>query len=102
MFNSRQSGLRPGQNLSSDRFRSIEVGVAFKRLTCYTCNLTSVYKYRVKQMRRSVELLPEEDHELLPEEIETWNSIPRFAEIPETIKCKCCGEVLGLYTSCIY
>jgi hypothetical protein len=39
---------------------------------------------------------------LRQDEIETWNSIPRFAEIPETIKCKSCGEVLGLYTSCIF
>jgi hypothetical protein len=94
--------LRPGQNLVDDRFRSIEVVVSFRRLTCYSCNLTSVYKYRAKHLRRSVELTAEEDQELLQEEIQTWNSIPRFAEIPETVKCKKCGEVLGLYTSCIF
>jgi hypothetical protein len=94
--------LKPGQAICSDRFRSVEVAVAFKRMTCHKCDLTSVYKYRVKQVRRSDELIPQEDRELEPEEVELWNSIPRFAEIPETIKCKRCGEVLGIYTSCIF
>jgi len=94
--------LKPGQHLSSDRFRSVEMAVAFKRLTCYNCDLTSVYKYSAKHLRRSAELSSLADQEPLEDEIRTWNSIPRFAEIPETIKCKRCGEVLGLYTSCIF
>jgi hypothetical protein len=36
------------------------------------------------------------------DEQDRWNSIPKFAEIPETIKCKRCGEVLGVYTECIF
>ena len=102
MFDSRQMKLAPSQILYSDRFRSVEVAVVFRRLTCYKCDLTSVYKYRVQQLRRTSELTPTEDQEPRPDEIETWNSIPRFAEIPETIKCKRCGEVLGVYTSCIF
>jgi hypothetical protein len=101
VFDSQQLKLKAGQNLHSDRFRSVEVAVSFRRLTCYNCDLISVYKYRVKQLRRSPELAVE-DWEPGPDEIEIWNSIPRFAEIPETIKCKRCGEVLGLFTSCIF
>ena len=61
--------LTPGQNLCSDRFRSVEVAVAFKRLTCYNCDLSFVYKYKVKQLRRSSELAATEDQELRPDEI---------------------------------
>jgi len=102
MFDSRRMKLKPGQNLSSDRFRSVEVAVAFRRLTCYNCNFTSVYKYRAKHLRRTPELTATAEQAPLQDEMHIWNSIPRFAEIPETIKCKQCGEVLGLYTSCIF
>lgn len=94
--------LRPGQVLCSNRFRSVEVAVSFKRLTCYQCDLTSVYKYRVQQLRRTAELLCDEQQEPSQDELEIWSSIPRFAEIPETIKCKRCGEVIGVYTSWIF
>ena len=102
MFDSRQMKLKPGQILWKDRLRTVEVAVSFRRLTCYNCDLTSVYKYRVKQLRRSPDLDCAEDTAPQADEIETWNSIPRFAEIPETIKCKGCGEVLGVYTSWIF
>ena len=94
--------LKPGQDVSSDRFRTVEIATAFKRLNCHNCDLVSVYKYRVKQVRRSAELIALEDQQPRQDEIQAWSSIPRFAEIPETIKCKRCGEVLGLYTSCIF
>lgn len=102
VFDGRQLKLKSGECLQNDRFRSVELTVTFRRLTCYSCNLTAVYKYRVKQLRRSPELSPPDDQGPEPDEVELWKSIPRFAEIPETIKCERCGEILGVYTSCIF
>jgi hypothetical protein len=103
VFDSRTLKLKPGEMIYQDRLRTIDLAVAFKRITCHKCNLAAVYKYRVQQLRRKPEIsLSEEVPEVSADLIETWKSIPRFAEIPETVKCKGCGEVLGLSTSCIF
>ena len=93
---------RAGQVVSQDRFRTVELAIAFKKITCYRCGLVSVYKYTVQQVRRKPELLPVEGEEIRSDHLEMWKAVPRFAEIPETIKCKRCKEVVGLYTFCIY
>ena len=102
MFNSRAIRARPGTVLSQDRFRRVELAVSFKRIRCYRCDLITIYKYRVKEIRRNPTLQVPEDEELRTDHQELWETIPRFAEIPETVKCKRCGEVLGIDTTCIY
>ena len=110
MFNSRAIKEKIGDILSEDRFRSVELSIAFRRIHCFKCDLTAIYRYRVKQVRRTSELQPVQDDEGSVEssenppleEIIRWSEIPRFAEIPETVKCKRCGEVLGVYTECIF
>lgn len=110
MFNSRALKEKLGETLSEDRFRTIELSISFRRIHCYKCDLTAIYKYRVKQLRRTPELISTDaegkSDEAIeppsPEEQNRWADIPKFAEIPETIKCKRCGEVLGVYTECIY
>ena len=102
MFNSRAIRARPGTVLSQDRFRRVELAVSFKRIRCYRCDLIAIYKYRVKEIRRNPRLQVPEDEELRTDHQELWEMIPRFAEIPETVKCKRCGEVLGIDTTCIY
>ncbi|GAB4118817.1 MAG: hypothetical protein Kow001_18480 [Acidobacteriota bacterium] len=129
MFNSRDPQIRPGSTRVADHLRTVEIDVVFRRLHCYKCDLTAVYKYRVKQIRRQPELIPpgggsndqpapsqgmpagaeglptavtEASAELSEFDLELWKTIPRFAEIPETVRCKRCGEVLGLCTECIF
>lgn len=104
MFNSRALRAKPGTILDQDSLRTVELGISFKRITCYQCNFTAIYKYRVKEIRRSPDAAdPQKDPgNLTEEQHETWKRIPRYAQIPETVKCKQCGEVLGLYTNCIY
>lgn len=91
-----------GQVVFQDRFCTVELAVAFKKITCYRCGLDSVYKYTVQQVRRNPELVAGEGEEIRDDHVKIWKTVPRFAEIPETIKCKRCREVLGLYTNCIY
>jgi formylmethanofuran dehydrogenase subunit E len=102
VFDSRAIRARPGTVLSQDRFRKVELAVSFKRLQCHRCDLTSIYKYRVKEIRRNPVLEVPEGEELRTDHTEIWETIPRYAEIPETVKCKRCGEVLGIDTQCIF
>ncbi len=102
VFNSRAIGARPGTVLSQDRFRKVELAVSFKRIQCYRCDLIAIYKYRVKEIRRNPGLEVPQGEELRADHKDIWETIPRFAEIPETVKCKRCGEVLGIDTLCIY
>lgn len=97
-----QSRQQPGEILFKDRFRTVERAITFKRITCYQCDFSAVYKYRVQQVRRTAELLADENEEVRPDHVEIWQTVPRFAEIPETLRCKRCNEILGLYTFCIY
>ncbi len=68
-------------------------------MTCYNCDHTAVYRFKTKQIRRNAEA-PEQidDNEIFRK----WKSVPRFAEIPEVIKCEQCGEVLGSYPEIIF
>lgn len=93
---------QPGEVIFKDRFRSVELATGFKRLTCYHCELSALYKFHVQQLRRHPQIEVEEGEEVRPDHQEIWERIPRFAEIPETIRCKRCREVLGLYTFCIF
>jgi hypothetical protein len=129
MFNSRDPQIRPGSTRVEDHLRTVEIDMVFRRLRCYKCDLTAVYKYRVMQIRRQPELMPpgevpndqptaaqgvpegtegaqtaatQTSVELSDFDLELWKTIPRFAEIPETVRCKRCGEVLGLCTECIF
>lgn len=100
VFNSRQVKLKPGAVILEDDLRTVEVATAFRRIHCHRCDFAAIYKYRVKQVRRSPSppaggAAPEDD-------LSAWKTIPRFAEIPETVKCKGCGEVLGVYPECIF
>jgi hypothetical protein len=76
--------------------------VAFKRITCYNCDLTAIYKFRVQQVRRREEIMATEEEIVRDDHVQAWKTVPRFAEIPETIKCKRCNEVLGVYPFCIF
>lgn len=106
MFSSKALRAKPGTILDKDPLRTVELGISFKRITCHRCDFTSIYKYRVKEIRRSAALTEEEEKGVVPsisdEQREAWKRIPRYAQIPETVKCKRCGEVLGLYIDCIY
>ena len=93
---------RPGTWLSEDRFRQTEIATTFKRIRCQRCGLAAIYKYRVKQIRRKAEIETSEEQEIRDDHLLLWNSIPRFAEIPETIRCKQCSEILPQETLCIY
>ena len=93
---------RPGTWLSEDRFRQTEIATNFKQINCRHCGLVAIYKYRVKQIRRKAEIETSEEQEVRDDHLLLWNSIPRFAEIPETIRCKQCSEVLPQETFCIY
>jgi hypothetical protein len=102
MFNSSEIKVRPGSRLSENPFRTVDYDIIFRRIQCYRCDLAAVYKFRVKQIRRTPELLLEDDLPPTDAEQQTWKTVPRFAEIPETVRCKRCGEVLGLCTECIF
>ncbi|MGH9340581.1 MAG: hypothetical protein ACRD1R_13550 [Acidobacteriota bacterium] len=93
---------RKGDILHEDAFRQVELAVGFKKITCYNCGFDGFYKYRVQQIRRTSELTASEEDEIRPDHVDIWKTVPRFAEIPETVKCKRCNEVLGLYTACIF
>lgn len=102
MFNSASFPEEPGTTIEEDRFRSVEVDLVFRRVHCYNCSLTAVYKYQVLQIRRHSEIGSQENEEIRSDHKAIWRAIPRFAEIPQTLKCKRCGEVLGVYTECLY
>ena len=102
VFDASRNKVRPGQRVYQDRFREIEIGVAFKKIVCSRCDFPGFYKYRVQQMRRRPRILVEEDEEVRLDHEEIWGTIPRFAEIPQTLKCKRCREVLGSYVLCVY
>lgn len=103
VFSSRLFPVRQaGEILYQDRFRQVELAVSFRSLTCHHCGFSAVYKYLVQQVRRQPEPPSSSPQEREEETRRYWRSIPRFAEIPETVKCKRCGEVLGLYPWGIY
>ena len=91
-----------GEILSEDRFSQVELTIAFKKLTCYHCYFEAIYKYSVQQVRRRPEIRVAEGEEIRPDHQEMWKAIPRFAEIPETLKCKRCQEVLAREILCVY
>lgn len=93
---------RPNEPLSEDRFSQVELATAFKKLTCYQCNFEAIYKYSVQQVRRHSEIRVNEEEEIRPDHQEMWTAIPRFVEIPETLKCKNCQEVLAREILCVY
>ena len=101
-FDNRRLRFRPNETIFEDRFRQVEVTNAFRKLTCPRCNLSSIYKFRVQQIRRKEEIEANEEEEIRSDHHHLWDSIPRFAEIPETVKCKRCREILGIDTTCIY
>lgn len=102
VFDASRNKILPGQLLYQDRFREIEMGIAFKKIVCSHCDFPGFYKYRVQQLRRRPRILVEEDQEVRVDHEEIWETIPRFAEIPQTLKCKRCREVLGSYVLCVY
>jgi hypothetical protein len=102
VFNSNFFHEQPGQTLSEDRFRQVELAVGFRELVCHRCDFSSFYRYKTIQVRRRPELSADQDEETRADQREIWRQIPRFAEIPETVHCRRCNEVLGLYTSCLY
>jgi len=103
VFDSRIFAPPSGQTIVyQDRFRQIELAVGFRKLTCHRCDFASFYRFRVMHVRRSPELLSSEEEEVREDHLRIWKNIPRFAEIPETVRCRRCDEVLGVYTSCIF
>jgi hypothetical protein len=102
VFNSALFSQQPGQIVDEDRFRQVELGVGFRKITCYRCDFSSFYRFKVIQIRRNAEPLLGEDEDLRPDHLEIWKNIPRYAEIPETLRCRRCNEVVGVYTSCIF
>ncbi len=101
-FDSRSLPSKPGEVVFEDRFRLVEVAVGFKKLTCHRCQSSAIYRVRVQQVRRKDPPEISAEEEMRDDHREIWASIPRFAEIPETIHCKHCHEVLGLYTECLF
>ena len=99
MFNSKNSRLHTEDTIRQDEFRTVEPAVNFRQITCYTCEHTAVYRFKTKQIRRTPE---EPEHNGDMEILNKWKSVPRFAEIPEVIKCEKCGEILGSYPEIIY
>ncbi len=93
---------RPNEILFEDRFSQVELTIVFKKLTCYHCNFEAIYKYSVQQVRRHPEIQVGEGEEIRPDHQEMWKTIPRFVEIPETLKCKRCKEVLEREILCVF
>ena len=92
----------PNEPLFEDRFSQVELATAFKKLTCYHCDLEAIYKYYVQQVRRRSEIRVAEGEEIRRDHQEMWAAIPRFVEIHETLKCKRCKEVLSHEILCVY
>ena len=102
VFNANRLRRGPGGVLYQDRFYEVELGTCFKKIVCARCDFAGFYKYQVQQVRRREELVTSQDEEARPDHLEIWETVPRFAEIPQTLKCKRCHEVLGMYVDCIY
>ena len=102
MFDDRLIKGEPGDILFEDRFREVELGLAFRRAVCYRCGFIGIYRYQVQQIRRNAEIAIEADEETRADHEEIWKGVPRYAEIPQTVKCKRCQEVIGICTSCIF
>ncbi len=102
VFDANGLSRRPGWILYQDRFLQVELSTCFKKIVCGRCDFSGFYKYQVQQVRRRDELVTSEDEEVRPDHLEIWETVPRFAEIPQTLKCKRCHEVLGMYVDCIY
>ncbi|GAB4243476.1 MAG: hypothetical protein Kow00109_19280 [Acidobacteriota bacterium] len=102
MFDPRAWNVEPGTVVAEDDLRSVELGVVFRWLQCFRCDRADLYRILVQQVRRHDE--PRSDDAQGPPEqrLETWQAMPRFAEIAETVKCKHCGEVIGVYPLLIY
>jgi hypothetical protein len=92
----------PNEPLSEDRFSQVELGIAFKKLTCSHCDFEAIYKYAVQQVRRHAEIRVDEGDEIRRDHQEMYDAIPRFVEIPETLKCKRCKEVLSREILCVF
>ena len=101
-FSRDQFPQEPGCKLSEDRFREVEMATSFKMMICQSCGFKAIYKYRVKQIRRKEEIVSSREDELREDHIHIWNSIPRFAELPETLCCKRCAEILPQETFCVF
>ena len=99
MFSSKNSENHLDGPVIQDEFKTVEPSVNFRQITCYVCDHTAIYRFNTKQIRRNP-VAPEDggNQEILMK----WKAIPRFAEIPEVIKCENCGEVLGSYPEIIY
>ena len=102
MFKRTIFSQRPNEIISDDRFRQVEMANAFKRLLCYHCRFEAIYKYAVQQIRRHPEIQVSDNEEIREDHRQIWKTIPRFAEIPERIRCKRCREVLEVEVMCVY
>ncbi len=102
VFNAALFSERSGQILFKDRFREVELSTCFKKVTCHRCDFSTVYKYKVQQIRRNKQILESRNEEIRSDHLAIWQTIPRFVEIPQTLKCKRCKEVLGLDSLFIY
>ena len=92
----------PGTTLHENRYCGVELGIVFRRITCHRCDFSDIYRYAIKELRRKSQEEVEKGGQLSPGQLDIWRSIPRYAEIPETLHCKQCEEILGLYTECIF
>jgi len=101
-FSRDQFPQEPGHKLSEDRFREVEMATSFKNISCQSCGFKAIYKYRVKQIRRKEEIVSGREDEIREDHMDLWNSIPRFAELPETLRCKQCSEILPQETFCVF
>ena len=101
-FDSRKLPGPSGTTLHEDRYCGVELGIVFRSITCYRCHFPDIYRYVVKELRRKSQEEVEKGGQLSPDQLDAWRSIPRYAEIPETLRCKQCGEILGLCTECIF
>lgn len=102
MFDHRGFDAETGDLLSKNRFSQVEMAVAFRKSACYRCGHEAFYEYQVKHLRRNPEILCGEGQEIRADHREIWRTIPRFCEIPQTVKCKACGEVMGFCGRVVY
>ncbi len=99
MYKPSDSENSPDNQVIQDEYKTVEPSVNFRQITCYNCEHTAIYRFNTKQIRRNPEAPADNGNQ---EILNMWKSIPRFAEIPEVIKCENCGEVLGSYPEIIY
>ncbi len=101
-FSRDQFPQEPGSKLSENRFSETEMATSFRRISCRRCGFEAIYKYRAKQIRRTEKIKSGDEDEVREDHLHLWNSVPRFAELPETLRCKQCREILPQETFCIY